>query len=145
MSSNKGYKFLDHTADEYVLAYGVNLEEAFENAALAMFDVMTDIETIDPKESDSIEIKAQDEKHLLYTWLENLLIMFDIDRKLFSKFKINKIKRIDNTFLLTATIWGETYNKKKHPSRTNVKSITYHRMTIFKEKNKSSVKFILDI
>lgn len=145
MSSNKGYRFLEHIADEYILAYGDNLEEAFENAALAMFDVMTDIETIDPKEVDSIDLKAEDEIHLLYTWLENLLIKFDIDGKLYSKFKITKIKRIDKVFFLTATMWGETYNQNKHPSRTEVKSITYHRMEIEKEKRKTSVKFILDI
>jgi SHS2 domain-containing protein len=145
MSSKKGYRFLEHTADEYILAYGDNLEEAFENAALAMFDVMTDIETIDPKEADSIEIKAEDETHLLYTWLEHLLLKFDIDGKLYSKFQINKIKRIDNVFFLTATIWGEIYNQNKHPSRTDVKAITYHRMEIVKEKRKTSIKFILDI
>lgn len=93
-SSKKGYRFLEHTADEYVLAYSDNLEEAFENTALAMFDIMTDIETIDLREADSIEIKAEDERHLLYTWLENLLIKFDIDGKLYSKFKINKIKEL---------------------------------------------------
>jgi len=145
MSSKKNYRFLEHTADEYILAYGDNLEEAFENAALAMFDVMTDIETIDPKEVDAIELKAEDEIRLLYTWLENLLIKFDIDGKLYSKFKITKIKRIDKVFFLIATMWGESYNQNKHPSRTDVKSITYHRMEIEKGKRKTSVKFILDI
>jgi SHS2 domain-containing protein len=145
MSTEKGYNFLEHTADEYILAYGKTLEEAFENAALAMFEVMTDIETINPKEEHLIEIKAEDETQLLYTWLETLLINFDVDGKLFSKFKINEIKRTENKVLLTATVWGETYNQKKHPSRTEVKSITYHRMEIFQKKRKTYVKFILDI
>ncbi len=48
-SSKKGYRFFEHTADEYVLAYSDNLEEAFENAALVIFDIMTDIETIAPR------------------------------------------------------------------------------------------------
>ena len=145
MPTKKGYNFLEHTADEYILAYGKTLEEAFENAALAMFEVMTDIKTIDPKEEHFIEIKAEDEIHLLYIWLETLLINFDVDGKLFSKFKINEIQRNENQVLLTATVWGETYNQKKHPSRTEVKSITYHRMEIFQKKRKTYVKFILDI
>ena len=145
MSSKKGFRFLEHTADEYVLAYGKSLEEAFENAALAMFGVMTDLKTIDPKEEDSIEIKAEDERQLLYKWLETLLINFDVYGKLYSKFKISEIKRSDNTVSLTALIWGETYNQNKHPSRTEVKAITYHRMEILKNKRKTSVKFILDI
>jgi SHS2 domain-containing protein len=145
MFPKKGYQFLEHTADEYILAYGENLEAAFENAALAMFDVMTDLKTIEPKEADSIEITAEDEPHLLYTWLETLLLKFEIERKLYSQFKIHAIKRIDENFSLTATIWGETHNKTKHPSRTEIKSITYHRMEIIKEQRKTAIKFILDI
>ena len=145
MSIKRGYTFLEHTADEYILAYGETLEAAFENAALAMFDVMTDLKTIEPKEADSIEITAEDEKHLLYLWLETLLLNFDIDRKVYSQFKIHELKRRDACFSLTATIWGEIYNQNKHPSRTEIKSITYHRMEIIKEQRKTSIKFILDI
>jgi len=141
----KKYEFIEHTADVGVRVYGKTLEEAFENAALAMFEVMTDIKTIDPKEEHIVEIKAEDETHLLYTWLEALLIKFDVDGKLFSTFKINEIKRSENQVFLTATVWGETYNQNKHPSRTEVKSITYHRMEIFQKKRKTYVKFILDI
>jgi SHS2 domain-containing protein len=145
MSHKKGYTFLEHTADEYVLAYGETLEVAFENAALAMFDVMTDLKKIEPKQVDSIEITAEDEPRLLYLWLETLLLKFEIERKLYSQFKIHEIRRIGEAFSLTATIWGETHNKSKHPSRTEIKSITYHRMEIIKDQRKTSIKFILDI
>ena len=37
----KRFEFLEHTADAYIIAYGKDLAEAFENAALAMFEVMT--------------------------------------------------------------------------------------------------------
>jgi SHS2 domain-containing protein len=42
----KRFRFLEHTADVLVEAYGVNLEEAFENAAAAMTDVMTELERL---------------------------------------------------------------------------------------------------
>ncbi len=44
MAKEKGFEFLEHMADAYVAAYGKNLAEAFENAALAMFNVMTETE-----------------------------------------------------------------------------------------------------
>ena len=31
------FEFLEHTADVYVRAYGATMEEAYANAALAMF------------------------------------------------------------------------------------------------------------
>ena len=40
----KRFRFLEHTADAYVEAYGSSLEEAFENAALASTEVMTEVE-----------------------------------------------------------------------------------------------------
>ena len=41
-SQQKQYEYLEHTADVKFLAYGKTLEEVFENAALAMFNVMID-------------------------------------------------------------------------------------------------------
>ena len=44
------FRFLEHTADAKFQAYGKNIEEAFSNAALAMFSVITDIKKINKKE-----------------------------------------------------------------------------------------------
>ena len=145
MSTGKGFKVLDHTADEYIKAYGTNLEEAFESAALAMFEVMTDTNTIDPVESETIKVKAEDEVGLLYTWLESLILKFEVEGKLYSNFHVRRIEKVGESFSLEAIVWGEAYTPNKHPSRTGVKAITYHRMEIQKEENKATVKFILDI
>ncbi|MGZ7116702.1 MAG: archease, partial [Methanobacterium sp.] len=40
------FEFFDVTADVGYKAYGDTLEEAFENAALAMFEVVTDTGSI---------------------------------------------------------------------------------------------------
>ena len=145
MSSTKGYKFLEHTADEYVMAYGANLEEAFESAALAMFEIMTDPATIAPKNEKFIEVEAEDEISLLLSWLERLLLEFDVEGKLFSRFTVSKIQKTEEGFFLKAIIFGEPYDPNNHPSRTEIKAVTYHRMEIIKKKKKIIVKFILDI
>ncbi len=36
------FEFLEHTADVYIRAHGKTMEEAYENAALAMFETITD-------------------------------------------------------------------------------------------------------
>ena len=48
MATKKRFEFLEHTGDAYIAAYGKTLEEAFENAALATFEVMTDVEKVEP-------------------------------------------------------------------------------------------------
>ncbi|HIE14021.1 TPA: archease, partial [Candidatus Bathyarchaeota archaeon] len=36
------FELLEHRADAYIASYGRTLQEAFENAGLALFEVMTD-------------------------------------------------------------------------------------------------------
>lgn len=132
-------------ADAYVAAYGKNLAEAFENAAAAMFEVMTDIENVSSEVEDYVEVEAEDEYALLYSWLENLLVKSEINQILYSKFKILALKKTEKGFKLEAKIWGENFNPEKHVQKVGVKAVTYHQMEINKEPNKVTVKFILDI
>ena len=88
MTLSKRFEFQEHTADERVVAYGLTLEEAFENAALALFEVMTDTKKIRTIIHDTFEIEGSDEYALLYSWLETLIVEFDINLKLYSKFHV---------------------------------------------------------
>lgn len=145
MDNKKSFEFLEHTADAYIAAYGKDLAEAFENAALAMFEVMTEVEKVTPKIKDKIEVDAEDEYALLYSWLEELLIKFDVEEMFYSKFKVLNLSQTKNDFRLRAEVWGEKFNPKKHLQRVGVKAITYHRMEIIKDPNKVTLRFILDI
>lgn len=145
MAEKKGYKFLEHTADAYIAAYGKNLAEAFENAATAMFDVMTEVENIRPKIRDTVEVEAEDEHALLYSWLEALLIKFEVEGMLYSKFKVLGLEHTSEGFKLRAEIWGEKYDPRRHAQKVGVKAVTYHRMEIIKEPDKVTLRFILDI
>ena len=142
---NKGYEFLEHTADAYIAAYGRNLAEAFENAAVAMFDVMTEVKTVNPRFEDSVTVEGKDEYSLLYNWLEALLIKSETNGMLYSKFKILKISKTATGLKLWARIWGEEFDSKKHLQKVGVKAVTYHRMEILKEPERVMLKFILDI
>lgn len=145
MSNKKSFEFLEHTADAYVAAYGKNLAEAFENAALAMFNVMTEVEKVNPRIEDYVEVKAEDEYSLLYSWLEALLVKFETEGTLYSKFKVSELDKDPDGFRLVAEIFGEKYNPKKHSQKVGVKAVTYHRMEIIKKPYKVTLKFILDI
>jgi SHS2 domain-containing protein len=141
----KGYEFLEHTADAYIAAYGKNLAEAFENAAVAMFDVMTEVEKVSSKVEDLIEVEGEDEYSLLYSWLEALLIKSETSGMLYSKFKILHLGKSGKVFKLEARIWGEKFNPKKHLQKVGVKAVTYHRMEIIEGPRRVLLKFILDV
>jgi SHS2 domain-containing protein len=145
MKRKKRYEFLEHTADAYVAAYGANLTEAFENAAVAMFDVMTEVEKINPLTEDHVEAQGRDEEELLYNWLEALLVKSEIDAMLYSKFEISELNHDSNGFHLNAKICGEKFDAKRHLQKVGIKAVTYHRMEIIKTPGKVTLKFILDI
>jgi len=145
MTAKKSYEYLEHTADAYIAAYGKNLIEAFESAALSMFDVMTEVKNVNPEVEDYVEVEGHDEYALLYNWLEMLLVKFDTNGMLYSKFKITSLSRTKDGFRLKAKIWGEKFNPAKHAQKVGVKAITYHRMEIIKDENKVTLRFILDI
>ena len=145
MDKTGKFEFLEHTADVYIAAHGATLAEAFENAALAMFEVMTDTEKVRPDVEDSVEVEAEDEYALLYSWLEALLVKFETKNMLYSKFKISSIDETSEGFRIKAAVWGEKFNAEKHTQKVGVKAVTYHRMEIIKDIDNVRLEFILDI
>lgn len=141
----KRFEFLEHTADAYVAAYGKTLEEAFENAAYATLEVMTEAEKIEPKIEEKVEVEGYDLQALLYNWLEMLLIRFDTTGRFYSRFKISRIEKTVEGYRLEAKIWGENFNPQRHLQKVGVKAVTYHRMEIVEKPEQITLKFILDI
>ena len=139
------FEYLEHTADIYVAAYGQNLAEAYENAAVAMFESMTDTADIKPRLEKRIEARGHDKQSLLYDWLEKLLILFEVENMLCSKFNVEKIETANKGLRLIARILGEQFDPERHKQKVGIKAVTYHRMEIEEDKESVTVRFILDI
>jgi SHS2 domain-containing protein len=139
------FEFLEHTADTYIRAYGTTMQEAYENAALSMFETMTDSGKIAQTQEETVEVEAEDQYALLYNWIEALLVKFETENMLYSKFQISDWKENAESFKFTAKVWGEKFDPKKHPQKVGVKAVTYHRMVVIREPERVVLEFILDI
>jgi len=140
------FTFLEHTADAYIEAYGDTLEELFENATIAMFEVMTDTSKVSPIEVRNVEAEGFDLESLLYRWLEEWLIIRDSENMVFSKFKVKKIAKVgEDQYVIEGLGWGEKFNPRVHEVRTEVKAVTYHMMEIKQENRRWIARFLLDI
>jgi SHS2 domain-containing protein len=131
------YEFFDHTADVKFKAYGESLEEAFENAALATFEVMTTISKIKHNIVKEIHIKANSKEALLFDFLDELVFLLDTEGFILAK--INNLKI--NDLELTATLIGD--NADNYEVHTYVKAPTYNQMTI--NENPFWVQVVLDL
>jgi SHS2 domain-containing protein len=139
------FEFLEHTADVYIRANGKTMAEAYENAALAMFEVITDTDKVGQVHAETVEVEAEDQYALLYSWLEALLVKSETEGMLYSKFQIIDWEETDENFRIRAKIFGEKFDAQKHTQKVAVKAVTYHRMEIINEKDQVILEFILDI
>jgi SHS2 domain-containing protein len=107
------FDYLEHTADAYIAAYGATMEEAMGNAALAMFEVMTDTTKVAAAQKENVEVEAEDEYALLYNWLEALLVKFEVNGMVYSRFEVQPIKETEDGYRLKATVYGEKFDPSK--------------------------------
>jgi SHS2 domain-containing protein len=141
---SSGYRFLEHITDAKIEARGATLEEAFENAASALEDLMVDISSIKATSSERISVEGKDKEALLYSWLESLIIKQDTEGMLYSKFDCNITKK-ENGFRLEAKVSGEKFDPSRHEPKTAVKAPTYHEMEIKETQQQVTLRFLLDL
>jgi SHS2 domain-containing protein len=129
------YMFLEHTADVLFRAYGDDLNELFENAAEALESVMIDLKNIDLKEVKHVDLSSDSYENLLFDWLSEILVLFEVDS--FAVRKSN-VKLIDKS--LSAECSGERVDKRKHKLKVEVKAVTYHNLEIMRD-----VRYYVDV
>ncbi len=123
------WEHYEHTADVGIRGYGETLGEAFEAVALALFGVMVNVEKVKPEECRRIEVEGEDLKALLYSFLEELLVLHDIEGIVFGDFEV-EIEELGKGYRLRAKACGEPLDYEKHEPKEEVKAITYHEMEI---------------
>ena len=84
------YRYFDHEADIGIEAEGKTLEEAFVNAALAMFAVMAEPSTIIPERRVSVAFDESDVELALITWLNQLLAQARVHGLVFCAYDLRR-------------------------------------------------------
>ncbi|MDP6703860.1 MAG: archease [archaeon] len=143
----KKYEYLEHTADAKFRAFGKTMEEAFSNAALAMFGIITDTEKIEPNVEKRVEVEGEDLSQVLYEYLDELLFQLDTTNFLLNEIKELKIEKADAGYTLEALARGDIYKRgnKKYQVSGNIKSMTYSDMLVEDMPEKCMVQVVVDI
>ncbi|MFN8007977.1 MAG: archease [Terriglobia bacterium] len=136
-----GFALLDHPADLGIEAYGHNLAEAFEQAALGLVSIILDSSKVDSLESRSIILEGVDIPHLLVKWLTEILYLYDGQGFASGGFEISQL----TPTRLEGIVHGEPYRENKHTPRLDVKAITYHQLWVEEGSTGSRLRVFLDI
>ena len=139
------YKFFEDlaTADIAFKAEARNLNELFEACALATFEVMVDLKSVKPKIKKTIKLEDKAISDLLFSFVEELIYLKDVETMLFSKFEIKILE--GKAYKLMVNAYGDKIDQKKHKLKIDVKAITLHKFELKKLKNKFEAIILLDI
>jgi SHS2 domain-containing protein len=143
-TKRKQFGFFDHEADVGIFGVGSSLEEAFQEGAKALFQVMADIGNIEPKNETTVKVEAPDEEALFVEWLNALLAQKDVEDMFFSDFMVS-IERVQETFVLTGVAKGERTNPEKHHLKIEVKAATYSQLKIEKSGKMFRAQCVVDV
>ena len=120
------FETFEHGADMGIRGRGKTLSEAFENGAKSMFSLLVeDLDTVIPEKSVIISCGSFDLEGLFVAWLNSLLAESDIQRLIFSDFKV-KIQDLR----LTGTAMGEPFDFSRHQRGVEVKGATFTELTV---------------
>ncbi len=136
----KDFEIIDHTADVGIRAYGASMNQAFANAARALFSLITELDDVAEVLHRDIELTASDEESLLVEWLNELIYLFDVENILFKRFDITQL----NNTQLKARSYGEKVDNSKHKLKMGVKAATYHMLKLDKDDG-CKVQVLFDI
>lgn len=139
------YEQIDISGDVGLRIRGSTLEELFANAAEGMFELITDIRTIQETESREVRIDSGSYEHLLLLWLNELVFLYDTYGFIGMRFAIHlneQYLRSGNEGMtpasgqnmhslhLKANIAGGIFEPSVNESRLLVKAATYHNLTL---------------
>ncbi|MEJ2182470.1 MAG: archease [Nitrospirota bacterium] len=120
------YEVLDLSGDVGVRARGGSLPEAFGEAALAMYSLITEPAAIRPEEVRRVEVRSHSREGLLVSWLNELIYLFDVHGFVG---KSVEFESFEDTALV-AEVRGERFDPQRHEGGLLLKAATYHGLTL---------------
>lgn len=137
----KRYEIIEHTADIGLRIFGHSQKDLFQNAALALFEQITDLNKVNKKKTISIELEAVDKTELFVSWLRELLYQADTRKMVFSYFDIMQI----DEFHLRGVVTGEAVDLNRHIMKMEVKAVTYHQLKLENKNGFWTAEVIFDV
>jgi SHS2 domain-containing protein len=123
------FDYFNHEADMGIIGYGESLEAAFEQAARAVFNLMTDIEKTRPREEITVSFEENDPEFAFITLINQLLPEAAANDLALCQFRI---KRRNSQWDIQA--WGEPWSDDLVRG-TEVKGATFTELKVAQADN----------
>lgn len=135
------FKVLDISGDVGIKAFGKSIDEAFINAAIGMYSLITNLDSIKEKKTINVSVGSPSLDGLLVSWLNELIFNFDAYGFIGKKIEIKQFS--DDR--MVATVTGEEFDPERHEGKLLIKAATYHKLRIEKIDDMWEIDVIFDI
>lgn len=143
MGSKASWSIEDHTGDIAIGVRAGDLESLFDAATRALFAVILEIDTIEPRERVEVRVEgALDLDDLLVRFLAELLFLHDARDWLFCGAEIDGSVTASS---VAATVVGERFDPARHVVARQVKAVTHHGLRLAREGEIWSARIVLDL
>ncbi|HUJ83172.1 MAG TPA: archease [Candidatus Acidoferrales bacterium] len=124
------WEHFSHGSDIGVRGFGKSIEEAFEQAAVALTAVVADVSCVENTESLEVRCDAPDAELLLVSWLNAVIYEMAVRAMLFSRFRV-----VTSGCSLTGTLSGEKVDPGRHPLGVEAKGATVTGLKVAREES----------
>ncbi len=128
------WREVDHTADSGIEVWANSFLELMLEAAMAISEMTTDIDSIEFTEEHFILVEEQEMDLLLVEFLKELLYLQEVEDFIAIGFKKPQHFPTKKAMVFSVKALGGKWDVDKHESRTHIKAVTYHdlRLRMFK-------------
>lgn len=122
------WEHFEHEADIGIRGIAPTLDQAFEQAAIAMTAAVTHLDSVSASKVISIYCEAPDNELLLVSWLNELIYEMSTQSALFSRFEV-----VINDDTLSAIAYGEAVDRQKHQPAVEIKGATFTELRVYQQ------------
>ena len=133
-----GYSILEHTADLGIRSWGATREEAFEQAARGLIDVMG-ARARRPGVARSVKVSSTDAAAALVDFLNELIVLHEIEEVGFGRVRVSRVSDSE----LEADV--EVAPLDGRADGTTVKAATYHQLEVLEGSGRVEARVYLDV
>lgn len=124
------WEHFSHGADIGVRGFGESVEQAFEQAAMALSAVVADLSAIAPRETIEVHCDAPDLELLLVNWLNRIIYEMAVRQMLFATFHV-----AISEGSLSGRLGGETVDPERHQLAVEAKGATVTALKVVRGPN----------
>lgn len=136
-------EYFEHTADLGLRVIADDPSALFRAGAEGLFGaIVADRGEVEPRESESVELQADDLADLWLGWLNELIFRSETRQRLYSRFEVAVA---DDLRSLRATIAGEAIDDGRHHLEHEVKAATRHGLVVERKNGGWKAEVVLDI